>query len=389
MSLAISRSARITALVVWTLAAPSAVPAQPPPEPGPGAHDARSADAEVRRALLSVYFHARIPESGWMPEEVRPIPLRKAVEILRDDRGYFAESRRRRAIAKLYAGPKTRDRTLALRALGAPVQRLDPLVMDADLSEEELTRVGSPALVQVTIELLDKLNGPSIQSCVRTFPQTEVDFSYSDPMTKMVSTMSVKRALDELRPALDPQNWDVCGSKFWEAAYVAEKVGDDYPIDNKGNAKEHATPAAPGSDWEAGLFEHFVFEIGPFEAASFKILLGIESDAGTEHVVKYKLIQSLEGSVGPINKTSGGITLDKGSIEAKQEGAWVHVKVSKDVKFSGWGGSMLDFWVNFWSRIAIEQAADELYEGICCQPGVDIGGPIGAAHSRGVAGKLP
>lgn len=58
---------------------------------------------DVQRALTSIYFHSRFTSANWLPEESRPLPLDRALEIIKGDDSRLGRSRRRRAIVKLYA----------------------------------------------------------------------------------------------------------------------------------------------------------------------------------------------------------------------------------------------------------------------------------------------
>jgi hypothetical protein len=178
---------RVTRLMTWaavlvTVAAVAAFsastreptadpPATPSTGPEPRAAVAASADAAVRGAMLSIYWYARFPDADALPEQVRPMPPEEAVRLLREQATDPAgESRRRRAIAKLYAGARTHERLQWLAALGAPLDALNARIqMSGD------GPAADPYVVeQMAIQVMEEVLGPSMRDCKRTLPDWTV-----------------------------------------------------------------------------------------------------------------------------------------------------------------------------------------------------------------------
>jgi hypothetical protein len=186
-----------------------------------------------------------------------------------------------------------------------------------------------------------------------------VKFSYTSWDIDATATISVQRDPKALAPVLDPQNWDVCGSKFWKAAFVT--LGGDPPTPDP-----NAPP--PGMQWKGILFEHFVFDVGKLNMSSFEVLLDINFVPASGGVTTtYGLNKSVNSRVGPVRKP-GGIVEDSGGVTAvvAADPSWSDIAVTKKVRFAFWKNSF-DFWVNFWGSVALQAASDELYEGVCCQ----------------------
>src|SRR5207245_643206 len=75
--------------------------------PRPPSTQAGITDQQRVRAMLSIHAHARWPDAKF--KTLPFLPLGDAVQILKSDRGPAADSRRRRAVAKLAAYGLGRD----------------------------------------------------------------------------------------------------------------------------------------------------------------------------------------------------------------------------------------------------------------------------------------
>ena len=274
-------------------------------------------------------------------------------------------------MARLYTAPPTEKRRAVLEEIfEAPIADLDDRLshLSADHRAELKIEPGSFAFLTWAIDALEQLLGASIPGCDRTYPQSDVSFSYATWTSTAKVSISVKRNLSEIRAVLDPQSWDAC-SGYFEATYVAEKVNGDYPIDSAHNAGKDPAPPTPGTGWEKVLFEHFVVDLGFANLASFKVLLDITSKAGSGvHDVGYELRNPVHATLGWMEQ-AGGIDIDQGGAKATQcEVDTICIDATKQIRLADWGGSLVDFWMNFWTSFALEMMSDETYEGVCCNP---------------------
>lgn len=364
-----SWAAKLAAFVlIAAVSAPASEARGQTPLPEPSATPVPEAfDALARQAMMSVYFLARYVDDAWLPAQFRPIPLDEAVDVIARDRRPFAGSRRLRAMAKLASAPPHGTRRRALQRLGAPLggieTRLDALrAVDPDPMR---LAPGSSTLVPATVAILEALIGPSIPDCDRTYPTTDIWFDYTSWESTAIGKLSVQRPLAEMRVVLDPQNWDVCGSKYFQASYVAMPNG---LIDANGDAQVDPNPPAAGSAWSGVLFEHFVFDLGPGRLGSFRTLLDVASQPGpTSHQVDFTLRKSILSRIGSMTR-NGGIAVDEGWAKASATGAAAtDVEAKKVLKFANWGDSSIDFGLNLWVGLFLEVVSEEAYEGVCCQ----------------------
>lgn len=371
---------------------PSSRAAEVAPETArPIAADATALGRETpRKAMLSVYFHARYDGDEWVPETYRPLPLETAAGILADDTGRFAESRRRRAIARLYNAPRTELRRRALEALHAPLEQLDTRLSALEEQHEE-PEPGSFEFLEWTINELDRLLGPSIPGCERTFPKTASLFDSASSTTTATGWLAAKRTVAELSKVLDPQNWSTCASQHFVDTRVAKKVGADYPVDANYDAEQAPPPSPPppGSSWSAVLFEHFAVDLGVSDVASFRVLLDIDSKPSTalgvpaSYQMTYRLRKPIHSKMGLVQQVGAGIAADQGCAKATEgavssslcvtdtqctDPSMTCVEAKKVFQLRGWGGSALDFWANFMTSLAFSVWADEAYEMVCCEP---------------------
>lgn len=327
----------------------------------------------VRAAMLSIYFHARIADIDWVPREFRPLPLAQAAQIVARDRSPFAASRQRRAIARLYVAPRTSERVQALQILNAPLtdiaNALPAGVASALDPNQSSFEAGTRASIQILMEILVGLLAPAPEECTRSFPSSEVDFSWTSWENTAKYSLWVERSVEALRPVLDPQNWSVCGGAFWEQSYVTIQTAGSGVVGAGGQVEKHPDPPPPGSQWNAILFERFVTDWGGMKAA-FDVLLDVKTTPTPQkHLYEYGLNTSLKSVIGPITK-DGGIVTDKGHVKVTVntlDPQRTDVEALKIIKFANFG-KVKDFWINFWTRIALEQNADEMYEVICCDP---------------------
>jgi len=323
--------------------------------------------------MLSVYYYALFgPDTP--PDDRPPMSLEEAARVLRDDKSELAESRRRRAIAKLAAADVENPRfRTALTILGAPLERISELRSEREVAprstEEKIhaLRNDSAAMARV-LTLLDELSAPLDKQCLRTPPVSKLEWIANERLARVTVTLSVKRVadgLDGLRRAIDPQSWHQC-SDFIVASYVAEEVGGQYPVDADFNAIHATKPPTPGTTWKAVDFEHLAVTWG-VTFSRFKHLLTIDSKADpTTHRFDFALKKSLR-SVVLTDERDGGIDVDDGYASGKlRQDGWIDVEATKALRFSE--RAYLTKLVDTWAVVALAAMGDELWEIVCCAP---------------------
>jgi hypothetical protein len=310
--------------------------------------------------MLSVYHYAYYASDQWLPEEFRPIPLAAAVKILAADEAEFAQWRRRQAIIQLAAAPPNEARRTALKMLGAPLDAIAAALADA--ASFDRARRWS-----VIAALLEKLFGPAIAKCQTKPLGTTVSFDSKSLITTATTSVGVNRNIADLARVMDPQNWDVC-SDYFDAAYVALKVGSDYPVTSSYDALPDTSANPAGSSWHGVLFENFSMSLDGINVTWFKNLLTIDFQPGaTEHTLRYSLFKSLRSRVGLIEQNDG-ITTDEGSARAYQDPLDPNASIVEGTKVIRLHAPPFDHWVNYWTSLNLMAMGDEMAAAVCCTP---------------------
>jgi hypothetical protein len=326
--------------------------------PAQGVSDFASPKAAWRAAMLSVYHYSYYAGDDWLPEEFRPIPLDDATKILAAEESNLAELRRRQAIVQLAAAPPSEARVAGLTILGAPLEAIAGVLANESLFDRSKRQAAIAAL-------LAKLFDPP--TCHATQLGTTVTFDAATLITTVTASVAVNRKIGDLAKVMDPQNWDVC-SDFFDAAYVAKKVGSDYPVDSKYDAIEDLAAPTAGSKWQGVLFENFAMSLDGINVAWFKNLLAIDFEPGaTQHILKYQLFKSLRSRVVLLAQNDG-ITTDQGSAKAYQDPldpSSSIVEGTKSIRLHAWP---FDFWVNYWTSVNLLAMGDEMATAVCCTP---------------------
>jgi len=345
----------VIAFLAWGLAAGCHICCKPPAQ---GVSDFASPKTARRAAMLSVYHYAYYAGDDWLPMEFRPVPLDNAAKILAADKGELAELRRRQAIVQLAAAPPSEARHAALTILGAPLEAIADVLVHESLFDRSKRQTAIAAL-------LAKLFDPP--TCQATQLGTTVNFDAATLITTVTASVTVNRKIADLAKVMDPQNWDVC-SNFFDAAYVAKKVANDYPVDSNYDAIEDSAAPAAGSKWHGVLFENFAMSFDGINVAWFKNLLTIDFQPGaTQHILTYQLFKSLRSRIVLLEQNDG-ITTDQGSAKAYQDpldpGSSI-VEGTKSIRLHAWP---FDFWVNYWTSVNLMAMGDEMASSVCCTP---------------------
>lgn len=192
------------ALIVIGLSPPPSFVGHPPPAPVPGIDDAQRVEA-----MLTIHAHARSALDPDFPLDPF-LPLPEAVPILRRDVGPAADSRRRRAIAKLAAygfdRPEFRE---AIDGLGG----------DVDFIEARFPDLPLPPLERyiVLVNLL------AYMTPLCEWQAHHIEVIPGSPLEWTLEIL-VPRRFYEIARALDPQSWAECLPTF-EQSYFAKVEG--------------------------------------------------------------------------------------------------------------------------------------------------------------------
>lgn len=319
-------------------------------------------------ALNSLYFHAHYGDDDGWPAECRPLPLDEAVARLAPISDPHEVSAVRRAAAQLLASPRrgaggTSPFDRAVTALFPDLGPTPPWLAARPMSGH----ASSDRPVQTYLRML-KAAGPALP-CVHTEPVTDVDFDEKTGMIRGISRISVRRPFAECRRVFDPQHWDVLVPQYFVRACVAEMVGGKVVVDPTTHQPQcDATPPTPGSAWSAVLFEHYRLRIARvFELVEFKNLLDVRSmPQPSSHRFEYKLRKVLYGEIATIQKVGSGLDCDDGYIQMNDRGdGWVDIEATKDFRLEGWGTTLTNYLLNWWTSITIRTTLDAAYEAVC------------------------
>lgn len=336
----------------------------PPPPP---------AISSVERAgsMLSVHGHAYYEAGGILPQGVSPAdmqlrPIESAVSVLVHDFDPAAQSRRRRAVAKLaaYGGENLR---IAWEQL---------LFCDRDLIAKVKTQLDDPDAVDRESAVFNVLASLSAPGCV---PKDAV---FGGPVLD-ASGVSVKLELTvgpaipgQIAERLDPQKWDTCGA-FFRNAYLTTGAGVSNltcPISSTTPDPPDNDPRTPGSEYHAKLFEHFACAACGSE---FKNTLNIDAVlnkrcAGVNHCSSYGATERYQGCYNLITPLAGcygsvpaKLTNDQGDLTVcnPSSGGGVPVVSRKEIKLDSFVGNNV-----LYALLLISKAEETemLAEIVCC-----------------------
>lgn len=319
-------------------------------------------------AMTSIYYHARYGPPDDVPEQFRPIPLLEAVKIVKAASGPIAESRRRRAIAKLYTMPARGSdfdeiRAEALDTLGVPLPLFDKSFGKTATTE------GKPVSFPIALGFLASTFGGD-GLCERTEPKS-TSSSDSANIISVRSQLDVNRPLDELRSVVDPQNWDTCGSRYFAEACVPDLDPSGAPVLSSTTRLPTCASTHPDPQglWNGVLYENFIYTIGGLKLVSFDTVINIRKTENTSTGVldvAFDLNQSLGGHMllfpGKCDIDEGGVKLIPKGIDQ-----WRRVEVTKRLRLV-FDSEFVTKWMTRLAAATFDDAADSVYESICCRP---------------------
>lgn len=386
-------------------------------------------DAEIRAALLAIEFWSdeKHPPYDEIPEDLRPITLEEAADILNRDKGTespFGNSRWSRSVITLTVeglelddkGRPSHRHRAALERLGAPLVEIDREIAklvnassthatpSAHLELTKLVRAQLPVILSTEIPSLFPL---SVSSC--TLIGTPLTYAYmkwrdnfgsekKSPCSSMAdaivvgnTTVDVDREFCALTQLLDAQNWDAPESPagqcnvYFEKALLVERNfwGNGWVPDNN--------PPAPGSEWGTqthpmSLNEIFVTTWQPISKnldTRMETILNVwtnldfdQNQNPTKYELHYNLREHRYSRIG--NDDRGHITIDEGHTEVLpytgKPGRYA-VEGEKQLQFAGWQGRSLASntgvtdWNGYYNMLAcysIQSMGKALQEFVCC-----------------------
>jgi len=312
----------------------------------------------VLAAILSVHYHAYAEIHGTaLPPAL--LPLEDAAGVLRAaaGQGGRAESRRRRAIARLAAADVEQHEEV-LEILGAPVVA----IRNAFAQHPGFDEAHREMLVN---DLLNDLGGPAVPGCEWKHLLPVVVPHVWGGATATV-TVSVRQPLDRLARVMDPQNWMRC-SDFFRNSYVARKEGDAYPVNTNYDAEPVSVPPPAGTRWSEMLFEHFELDWGA-GVSWFRNLLWIDARPDL-HRVDYRLREAIRSRVGYLEDgrgIAGGIQTDEGHTVVREgDGGWASLEAVKTISFSPRPNVSASV-VDAWATVLLWAMGGEIADAVCC-----------------------
>jgi len=364
-------------------------------------------DDQRLSAMLGVHAFTSAVGSHAFPSILE---IEDAVEILRCDVGPVANSRRRRALAKLAAHEWQQPPAQGpLEALGGEEISKIQQAVDARFGAQVVDLFeGDRAWLEYAILSVATDQPEEVFASADTFsdgmflpayaqsstttttvpcwrPEEPSRVNYVNPYMVLNTHVSVDLALEATRRNVDPQQWDEC-SGFWDpppnATYLATV---NPPEDDSCNLTQDRIGTAPSTidndpgdpNYENLLFEHFSCNV-PGCNAWFKNVLNVGTQPDQikvpsianpipTHLISYWLPTCdsdfgfrgwLDGKIGAATTK---VLIDEGWLEVWQEGGRTHVEARKKVEFSGSANT----WVSA-TMLGLAELNEQLGEVACC-----------------------
>ncbi len=334
-------------------------------------------------AMLSIHAHARWPDGNF--DGLQILPLQKAVEILTRDRGMAADSRRRRAIAKLKAyAPGNED---ARRAIDALLMNRQDITSKLSEARTAGGRSVSPAILEVAIVNSLATVTPDCQWKVPAPSGGVAD----PPPVQWSYDVFVPRPVNDIARALDPQSWDLC-SPFFTDTHLASTAGPCCPASPAASCSETGKRSEPaGKPYAAVLYEHFCIADdcsspcpGPHRCnIDFENLLCVTTEytpgiscslfaaCADRYDVDFDLASGISGEL--LGVEPAPLITDEGHVSARRATAaetatlsgspWALVHVDKTLGFANPGQTGA---VGKFLQILTDELAGQIVEQACC-----------------------
>jgi hypothetical protein len=382
-----------------------------PPIRGPASPERISRDRlldDYRAALHAVYTEIVAERPGGLPADVED-RLQRAAKVLRSraESSRAAELARRIAIVRLTledleivregTGPRPilKYEDAFLRPVGAPLRDIERhIVVELEKIEAQPMSLTPEQLIELLISILQNslfhLLDVTFKSDPCGFPFKDLDTnthtnndaapdvchraddSWKDGMVWVEARVKIQRPLADLAKLFDPQSWDEVGdcSPWFETACVTNP--------EKGGACDDCLHP-PGSEWNAGFFEHFEWNEWPLGGstgttnATFLTYLDVDTaysdPIDPDHYrVDYCLDHVQLAKIG--DNPTGTIATDQGfTLISELEDGWVEIEAHKMIKFAGWHdayGNSTDTAMNFDADVFLQGLGDGTLNLACC-----------------------
>lgn len=284
-----------------------------------------------RAALLSVRAHtqSRGRFLAVLPPNVRPLPLRNAVEMIQSLTRPTLKLRATRAAAGMLAdaaynqsaGRESETFSKPLRVLlgdpavdkleGAIKDKLPSTVVNRGILIERLT---------YGLEVVKRVSNP--KGIVVGGGQVQVSDGNPSSSTlnleTLVTTVTVSSlstlSFEKLASFVDPQNWHL-NSSCWAQSYKVRENSSGRPL-----LEKDPSPTSPNG-WQGYLYEHVVCDWNTYTFSEFenylRINFTVDRDSTSPKILlKFSLYSCLGSRFGGLVMQSG-VDVDYGSIEVK------------------------------------------------------------------------
>lgn len=305
----------------------------------------------LREALWSVYYHSVFgPPTREGDPRLRPAPLEPSIRVLLESWDEHDDMRRRSTLVQLAryarvdasfvessAGGQLAGAVKELStSVGVDPDRLQgAFARDRRILAEFLGQSGSPQFLP-TSELQTIVYAEAATACDVVRRSLSCSLTAWPLWIRGTVKVRVPRTLDQLKLALDPQNWARCSDVFLETSVV-----------------DPEEPPAPGTSWRGLLRERVV--IGAMELDN---TLGIRSVVTAAKIrIDYELADNPRTVLGGVDGP-GILTADSGYIEATptDQAGWCDVTIEKVLRygedvFNMTAPAMLFLWLDDASQI--------------------------------------
>jgi hypothetical protein len=250
---------------------------------------------ELHDAMWSVQFFTAGLRPAAMPRNLRPVPLRRAMDILADDWDEHDVPRRRRMLMELAGAGASKLKDHKTRA------SLSRLAQGAQVDQRVFDIIHPPEARRTLGDHLMRSHALA-QDCIPVqHESSQVEYDPELRRTTVTATVLLKRPVSMLARVLDPQNWMHC-SEFFEASFRVEEP-------------DYRTPAPKerdGEKWDGLLYEKFKTPV-----ATFENVLGINYQVSPREIrLDYWLYDSLSFSF--FGQTRPGVLeVDDGYMSAR------------------------------------------------------------------------
>jgi hypothetical protein len=165
--------------------------------------------------MISIHANARFFPGAPVLSQVMPLP--DAIQILHDDAGEAANSRRRRAVAKLAAYWFTRNIPFQQQVVAIAGQTALQKIADT------LVELGGtplpPAILELKFQHALNVLTPGCPWEPLTLPSSEI--RDNPPPIEWSFNVLVPREKTDIARSLDPQSWNECSPLFWASYLVS------------------------------------------------------------------------------------------------------------------------------------------------------------------------